>query len=251
MSIATNLQRLVDAKSDIAEAITAKGGTVNSGDGFEEFPDDIASIPSGSGSKHYTATKPRLKRFLGFPRYFLKEDIWTDGEDIYHNYYDNSGSVRFDYILDKDTNTFVPKKWNGLPINLPFYGKYIWTDGENIYYSSSSTQYVLDKNTSTWSTKSWSNLTSFFGNRIWTDGENIYYSSGSTQYVLNKNTSTWSTKSWSNLTSFYGNRIWTDGKNVYYSESTTQYIIDPEVGTIDTIKYGAFIETVKSNPILN
>lgn len=48
-TIATNLQRLVTAKSDIADAITVKGGTVNQGDGFEEFPADIASIPSGGG----------------------------------------------------------------------------------------------------------------------------------------------------------------------------------------------------------
>ena len=46
MSIATNLQRLVTAKSDIAEAIIEMGGTVNSGDGFEEFPADILTIPT-------------------------------------------------------------------------------------------------------------------------------------------------------------------------------------------------------------
>lgn len=49
-TIAENLQRLVDAKDDIAEAITAKGGTVASGDGLEEFAADIATIPSGGGS---------------------------------------------------------------------------------------------------------------------------------------------------------------------------------------------------------
>ena len=47
-TIAQNLQRLVDAKNAIGSAITAKGGTVNSGDGLEEFPADIATIPSGS-----------------------------------------------------------------------------------------------------------------------------------------------------------------------------------------------------------
>lgn len=47
-TIAQNLQRLVDAKDAISSAITAKGGTVNSGDGLEEFPADIATIPSGS-----------------------------------------------------------------------------------------------------------------------------------------------------------------------------------------------------------
>lgn len=44
-TIAQNLQRLVDAKDAISLAITAKGGTVNSGDGLEEFPADIATIP--------------------------------------------------------------------------------------------------------------------------------------------------------------------------------------------------------------
>jgi hypothetical protein len=48
-TIAQNLQRLVNAKSAISEAITAKGGTVSTGDGFEDFPAGIASIPSGGG----------------------------------------------------------------------------------------------------------------------------------------------------------------------------------------------------------
>lgn len=43
-TIAHTLARMADAKIDIAHAITAKGGTVNPGDGMEEFPDDIASI---------------------------------------------------------------------------------------------------------------------------------------------------------------------------------------------------------------
>lgn len=47
-TIAENLSRLVTAKTDIANAITTMGGTVNTGDGFEEFPDDIRTIPSGS-----------------------------------------------------------------------------------------------------------------------------------------------------------------------------------------------------------
>ena len=69
MSIADNLQRLVIAKTDIANAITEMGGTVNTGDGFEEFPADIATIPTGgdiqvswttcylSGSSSYDSSK--------------------------------------------------------------------------------------------------------------------------------------------------------------------------------------------------
>ena len=48
-TIAENLQRLIDAKTAIGNAITAKGGTVGAGDGLEEFASDIATIPSGGG----------------------------------------------------------------------------------------------------------------------------------------------------------------------------------------------------------
>lgn len=49
-TIAQNLARLTAARTAIASAITAKGGTVTSGDGLEEFPADIATIPSGVAS---------------------------------------------------------------------------------------------------------------------------------------------------------------------------------------------------------
>ena len=49
MSIADKITRLQTAKTNIANAITTKGGTVITGDGFEEFATDIASIPSGGG----------------------------------------------------------------------------------------------------------------------------------------------------------------------------------------------------------
>ena len=45
-TINENLQRLQTCKSNISSAITTKGGTVSSGDGFEEFPADIATIPT-------------------------------------------------------------------------------------------------------------------------------------------------------------------------------------------------------------
>ena len=43
-TIAQDLARLVAAKNAIGAAITAKGGTVNEGDGLEEYPADIATI---------------------------------------------------------------------------------------------------------------------------------------------------------------------------------------------------------------
>lgn len=39
-----NLQRLITARTSIADAIVQKGGNVSQGDGFEDFPSDIASI---------------------------------------------------------------------------------------------------------------------------------------------------------------------------------------------------------------
>ena len=48
-TIAENLTRLQNAKTAIGAAITAKGGTVASGDGLEEFAADIGTIPSGGG----------------------------------------------------------------------------------------------------------------------------------------------------------------------------------------------------------
>ena len=43
-TIADNLQRLTAARTAIGNAIVTKGGTVNVGDGLEEFPTDIMSI---------------------------------------------------------------------------------------------------------------------------------------------------------------------------------------------------------------
>ena len=54
-TIADNLQRLIAARTAIGNAIVTKGGTVNSGDGLEEFPADIATIPSHLGTKSITA----------------------------------------------------------------------------------------------------------------------------------------------------------------------------------------------------
>lgn len=45
-TIADNLARLQAARIAIANAIIAAGGDVDAGDGYEEFPDDIATIPA-------------------------------------------------------------------------------------------------------------------------------------------------------------------------------------------------------------
>lgn len=53
MSIASELTLLGQDKTAIANAITAKGGSVNQGDGFHTFAADIATIPSGGDPNLY------------------------------------------------------------------------------------------------------------------------------------------------------------------------------------------------------
>ena len=50
MSIATQISALQTDKTNIANAITTMGGTVNLGDGFDNFAADIQTIPQGGGS---------------------------------------------------------------------------------------------------------------------------------------------------------------------------------------------------------
>ena len=54
-TVAENLTRLVNAKTAIGNAITAKGGTVGANDGLEEFATDIGTIPSGGGGSAGTS----------------------------------------------------------------------------------------------------------------------------------------------------------------------------------------------------
>lgn len=45
MAISDQITRLATAKENIAAAIASRGGTVGSGDGFEDFASDVATIP--------------------------------------------------------------------------------------------------------------------------------------------------------------------------------------------------------------
>jgi len=247
-TIADNLARLQTARTDIANAITTKGGTVAAGDGFEDFPADIATIQSIPNiDDALKSTCPQItnitEKFIPYkwitktwnnaPTYNANNQssspIWTDGTDIYYSAYSNQ------YVLNKATSTWSTKTWGGTNY---FSSVYIWTDGTDIYYSggSSSDQYVLDKATSTWLTKTWTGLTNFDGIDIWTDGTDIYYSGGSSsdQYVLDKATSTWSTKTWGGMDRFYnskmyGRYIWTNGVNIinsYYSNKSYDSVLN-------------------------
>ena len=56
MSIAAEIQRLQNARVAIRQSIIDKGVPVSSSDGFEEFPNKIAQIPSGGSINNYDRT---------------------------------------------------------------------------------------------------------------------------------------------------------------------------------------------------
>jgi len=80
MSILTEITRLQTAKSDIASAITAKGGTVNSGDGFSDFAADIGTIPTGG-----SAPLPSNITAIDGGSFTLASDTSINAYPLYHS----------------------------------------------------------------------------------------------------------------------------------------------------------------------
>ena len=72
--------------------------------------------------------------------------IWTYKGNIYYsedsvaNGTSMSQSIHRQYILDKETSTWIEKTWNGYT---SFDGMYIWNDEENVYYSNGTSQYTF------------------------------------------------------------------------------------------------------------
>lgn len=80
-----NVNRVKAAKTAIANAITAKGGTVGANDGLEDFASDIASIPSGGHTVNVT-TIPNAEVTL------------TSLDNTYTGTADNLGSLRLEGV---------------------------------------------------------------------------------------------------------------------------------------------------------
>jgi hypothetical protein len=78
MSISSEITRLQTAKSDIASAITAKGGTVNAGDGFSDFATAIGTITGGGGSLPSSITA------IDGGSFTPASDTASNGYSIYH-----------------------------------------------------------------------------------------------------------------------------------------------------------------------
>lgn len=69
MSIAAQIQRLQNARAAIKQAIIDKGVSVSSSDGFDEFSNKIAQIPTGSTINNYDRTIELTEDDLGTHTY--------------------------------------------------------------------------------------------------------------------------------------------------------------------------------------
>ena len=125
-TIQQNLTRLQTAKSDISSAITTMGGVVIEGDGFEDFPSDILTIPSGGSiegtitcaasgtlnvyyafrSDEYIVCKWE-SNYTSFP-YFNINGLLNDGETI---------TVDFFYFWYYDTTSREYGMWGSYSTN--------------------------------------------------------------------------------------------------------------------------------------
>ena len=102
------------------------------------------------------------------------EYIWTDGENIYHDY------DGYDYVLNGTTGKWESKSWydsNNSSISIS--GLAVWTDGVDFFYYDGNYDdcyHVLDKATGMWA------IMATIGNsgneiapqNIWSDGEKIF-----------------------------------------------------------------------------
>lgn len=87
MAISDQITALQNDKTAIATAITNKGGTVNQGDGFDDFAIDINTIPTGvtpSGNIALTATTA-IQTGINISSYATASVAPTPTEDIITN----------------------------------------------------------------------------------------------------------------------------------------------------------------------
>ena len=167
-------------------------------------------------------------------------NIWKDGDDIYYSSPSSGttslsgGTPKKQYVLNKSTDTWVSKTWNG---ESNFAGSTVWFDGQKFHMKTSngstgySYEYVLDKSTSTWTQIASGRVSSGIfiatGDRIWTYRGNIYTSSGSNNYVWDPDADEWISKTWEGISvNISGNDVWSDGEKLYYSHGSSQYIFN-------------------------
>jgi hypothetical protein len=243
-TITDTITELADNKSDIQDALVAKGVTSAGKHGFNKFAEDITSI-----TNQYTSSD--------------EGKVISSGSLVAQTSTTATTNGTIDTTTNNEVVVDVPNTYTAgdegkvvsggaliaqtaYPSTITENGTYNTTENNSVVVNiKGSASYVVPQRSpilnqkygNHWSTMTWWGFTSFVGNKIWTDGTDIYYSQDSDQYVLDKSTHTWSTMIWTGYTNFYGGRssIWTDGTDIYHSSSTKHYVLDKD-NTIFTVK---------------
>ena len=237
-TIAQNLQRLQTARTNIASAITTKGGTVASGAGFEDFSTAIGTIPSGgsatlitkniSANGTYNASSDSADGYssvtVAVPNTYSAGDegkVVSNGALV-------AQSARPDTITTN--GSYITTNYNSVTVNVPTGG------GGSTELVSARARLTAPSSVDT---RKWISVGVVgVGGNVWSDGDYTYLSNGTSQKVLVYNTSnprgTWNNKTWTGLTDFYGAGVWTDGTDIYYSYGNSQYVLDKSTSTWST-----------------
>lgn len=138
-TIAQNLARLQAARTAIATAITTQGGTVTSGDGFEEFPTDIATISGGSVDYSLAGTfTPNSSGAYIFPQNYDWSKPWEIGVVVQKI----AATLNSDAFICGSGNVnhgYGCPKWNMNDESIGLYAPYSTSsdrDGLGIYFDS-------------------------------------------------------------------------------------------------------------------
>lgn len=127
-TIVQSLAALATAKSSIATAITNKGGTVNTGDGFSDFAAKIGTIPAGKTVEVGTFTPSfdiasattALTDIEGFCAFLIDKtasvgsgNIWNDGyytvQSVFYNSNVSSNDVHVQEVRAMGTSSHLER----------------------------------------------------------------------------------------------------------------------------------------------
>lgn len=118
MSIAESIAALQADKAAIAAAITAKGGTVNEGDGYNDFATDIGTISGGGATRETTSSLGYVasdivyhfdgdKNVAGYPHDSNMTTKWCDLKG--NGGYRASGNIGANYYQTNGTRDTIIK----------------------------------------------------------------------------------------------------------------------------------------------
>jgi hypothetical protein len=247
MSISDKLTRLQNAKTDIADAITENGGTVEDTDGLEEYPERITS--------RFGEVNNVLSILLKGP-ILISKTITENGEYLAED--DNADGyssvlVNVESYTIADAGKVVNSTGTGL-VSQTAYGT-VTTNGTidttlnnsvtiNVptYSSADNGKVVKNGALSSQTAATSSTITSngtYNYDTTYNNSKQVTVNVSTNYLTLNtascKPSSTkyrnkyWAIKTWN--IGFNPKYIWTDGTNIYYSNDTAQYVLNKTTST--------------------